>query len=344
MEDLYVNSWSPIWLVGDWFETETTASTAIGRNLAKLDPLLPFLNGTEQRFKLGVSVFPLQDNEGLQQCLAANELLPRDHLEALHLNKLLEEAFTPVAALLRSLFGHAHLADRLDILVRATEVSVVFFVLTLIAELDAKRQNFAEADREKLDAGVNWTFRSLPRFGEWSTLLQTFTKRGKTELALQLRRALDEKPLEATALFRSLLKQATGAPIMEGENIARKSQTLALLQHMRNLMTARGPVIESASPDLYRLALMSTLNLLNSLPWSSTTICIIDNSKCETFQGLRTRELKTTAQNGVFVRLEVPGSEELIGAEKYFKNAHESIALYIGEEGFFDPITGLRVH
>ena len=344
VQDLYVSGWSPIWLIGDWSETETNSSNAIGRNLAKLDSLLPFLNGTEQRFKIGVSVFPLQDNEGLQKCLAANELMPRDHLESLSFNQVLAEAFTPTAALLRSLFGHTHLVDRLDLLARATEVSVVFFVLAMMAEFKAKKQNFSEADREKLDAGIKWTFKSPPTFGEWISLLLTFTKRGKTELALRLRQALHELPLEATVFFRQLLEHAAGAPLAIGESINKKSQVLVLLQQMRNVITARGPVIESASPDLYRLALMTTVNLLSSLPWTSTNVCSIEDGECETFQGLLAIKSKvTTNMDGVFVQLESSGSKELISAEKYFRHINGSIALYIGEDGHFDPLTGLRV-
>jgi uncharacterized membrane protein YgcG/Leucine-rich repeat (LRR) protein len=343
-QDLYVSGWSPIWLIVDWFETETNGSNAIGRNLAKLDSLLPFLNGTEQRFKIGVSVFPLQDNEGLQKCLAANELMPRDHLESLSFNQILQEAFTPAAVLLRNVFGHAQLVDRMDLLARATEVSVVFFSLALMAEFDPKEQDLSEPDREKLNAGIKRTFRSAPTFGEWISLLLTFTKRGKTELALRLREALDKTPLEATVLFRQLLENVAGAPLAIGESINKKSQTLVLLQQMRNLITAHGPIIESASPDLYRLALMTTVNLLSSLPWTSTKVCSVAGEECELFQGLVTTKSKvTTASNGVFVQLETSGSKALISAEKYFRHINGSIALYIGEDGYFDPLTGLRV-
>lgn len=342
--DLHFKTISPVWLINDWFDVETSKAGGPG-GFTKLQPLVRYLNGSEQRFNLGVTVFPLEQTEDIQQCLAANELIPRDHLESFQLGKLLSESFTPVAELLRSLFGQPHLADRLDVLARATEVATIFFVLALTTEYEARREQFSETERKKIDAGLKWTFKSAPRFGDWITLLITFSKRGTTQLASELKYVLNEEPLQASNLFRQLLEQAAGTSFPIGELITKRTQALELLRHMRNQLTAHGPVTEHTSPDLYRLALITTLDLLSSLPWSTAVVCKIEQGRCVMYQGLQTNETQATAglSDGIFLRLSTSGTVQWIEADSYFKVSGDSIALFIGEKDFFNPLSGLRV-
>jgi hypothetical protein len=341
--ELHFNTISPVWLINDWFDIGTSRADA--GSFTKLQPLYRYLNGSEQRFKLSVSVFPLEDTEDIQQCLAANELIPRDHLDSFQLKNLLSDSFTPVAELLRSLFGQPHLADRLDVLARATEIATTFFVLALITEYAAKRDEMAETEREKIDGGIEWTFKSAPKFGDWITLLMTFTRHGNTELALELKRVLNETPFEATNLFRQLLEQSAGASFPMGEKITKRSQSLELLRRMRNQLTAHGPVTEHTSPDLYRLALITTLDLLSSLPWSTAAVCKIEPERCVVYQGLQTHESPVTERlsEGIFLRLSASNKVQWIEADNFFKDSGGSIALFIGEKDFFNPLSGLRV-
>lgn len=347
VEHVYYRSWGPMWLVGDWIETLKADSTVVGRNLNALDALLPYLSGTEHRFKIEGTIFPLDSSESMQQCLVANEIVTREELEAMSLEALLNNAFMPVAVLFRGLFGHSHLADRLDALMRATEISVAFFALALTAEYQAQRERFSAADQQKIDAGLTKAFKTPPDFYGWIALLFTFMKRGKTDLVVAVQDALSEPALPETAALRTILENTAGRGALAGEDhITRRRQTLTLLRQVRNLLTAHGPVIERAAPDLYRLTFLIALDLLASLPWSMVAVCRREDSDFVSYQGLRPVELQSLTaadKNGIFVRLADGTNEQFVEAHRYFHGLKGSVAMYIGEDGFFDPLTGLRV-
>lgn len=346
VEAIYYHTWSPIWLMSDWLETLHPNSAVVRRNLASLDSLLPCLSGTEHRFKIAATVFPLNSSESVQKCLATNETISVQELKARRFDELLDTAFTPVAVLLRSVFGYAELADRLDVLMRATEIAIAFFSLALTAEYELEREHFSATDRERVDRGLNWTFKKPPMFADWVTLLSTFAKCGQTELGLKIRQALDESPAPESLELRTMLETAAGAEAVRVGNIKSRRQIMTLLNHVRNLLIAHGPVIERASLELYRLVMIVTLDLLAALPWSQVSVCDFEEKRGIAFQGLQPQATalpNVKRMSGIYVRLGKGDRERFFEAHKYFHNLNGSIAMFIGEEGFFEPLTGLRV-
>lgn len=348
--NIYVKTQAPSWFVADWVETAQPPSAEMERNLASLDALQQYMSGTEHRVKIKSTVFPLKGDEKIYQCFTANELISQQELNAMNFGSFIDSAFTPVSVLARNLFGHTHLADRLDLIMRVTEISVAFFCLILIAEYEQEKERFPNTNRKKIDEGLQQAFNNPPTFAGWLGLLRTFTKRPETKLATEIKSILLSSPIAESQDLRVLLEESAGSAAVKNISnlIDKRNDALTLLNFVRNLMVAHGPAFERTSPELYRITAITALDFLTSLPWSMVSVGKQEMSKEILFKGLlpsvsqaNVSEQKTS----VFVHIKDENGNKIITADKYFfaPEGTNSIAVFIGEKGYFDPITGLRI-
>jgi uncharacterized membrane protein YgcG len=352
----YAATWAPLWIVLDLVEKPASSSTELERNIAKLEGLVPYLSGFVRHRLTWQSVMNVGTPESIRDCLKANRLTDNAKLDQAGLNELLREAFTPVAALCRSVFSSSHLATRLDTLMRATETAVAFFVLVLVAEHE-RAASLQEDYREgKIDLTINMHLKNnLPEFSSWESVLNAFCKRRQSGLARLIAEAWDRPASEVSLELRDQLESVGGerATMSLPRMPATRREELTLIRLARNLMTAHGPAIERAAPELYLTVFAVALDLMAALPWRALTLQHIDpDGSTVSFRGCvptttRGRDAASPAPGAyaMFQDVSDAGETARLDVSRYFYTTATpvSVAMHIGEEGFFDPIAGLRV-
>jgi hypothetical protein len=345
---------APIWIVGDWFGSLAPSSEPMERFGEAVDQLMPYLSGIEHHASTGQSVMTINPPPAIAECLQMNQLTDPTFEKAV--DNVISKAFTPVALLFRKVFGCAHLEDRVDLLLRATESAIAFFALVLIAEHESTAQVGDSSERERIERAKARAFASPPMFGSWESLLNAFFKQGFAGLATHIEQNLSASASPECQKLREMLETLGGENSVRDVSKAIRTQqnTLTLLRSVRNVTTAHGPVTEHMSPELYCSILAVVLDFLVALPWNSATLR--HQGACLTiFRGSVPeicRETKNEAGNNLHILIQegVSGSTAYeIDVSKYFRVpiGSQSIALYIGEknagrQAFLDPVSGVR--
>jgi uncharacterized membrane protein YgcG len=352
----YGATWAPLWIVLDSVERPASSSAEIERNLKELESLAPHINGFVRHRLTGLSVINMSPPESISASLEANQLTDTRKLERAGMNMLLKEAFTPVAALCRSVFGFPHLTNRLDTLMRATETAIAFFALVLVAEHENAVALHETYSAGKIDAAINSQLKGkLPDFSSWESILNTFCKRSQSKLAGLIADAWNMPASDLGFELRDHLEKVGGEGTALG--LVRKLETrreeLTLLRLARNVLTAHGPTLERATPELYLTIFAVVLNVLSALPWDAITLQHVGLEGLSiSFRGCLPASIQTAdtvgLHPGAYVKFHdgaASEESELLDVSRYFYTTVDpvSVAMHIGEDGFFDPLAGQRV-
>jgi hypothetical protein len=360
VRDAYRLTAAPIWMAGDWVD-----DAASGRALDNLDGILPYLSGLARWqgiSKLGRVLTPtrLSPNDHLPEiirdALRANEMISRAELAGEGMQSLLASAFTPVSRLVRSVFGHPNLVDRLDALVRAAETAAAFFSVVLIADHYAHRAELSGLDDERIDRALQRNL-AVPSFASWESILSTFCRNPRSALATQLSRALASPGFARSHELRAMVEAVGGPEAVSGvpyNKMLTQRHVLSLIRSMRNITTAHGPLTEFVAPELYRLSLLTTVELLAALPWRAT-VC----------QAVKTEGVIVAYQGCLPIGAPLPTGSPLAPSTCWVSLTTEprdamhqlvdvsmflyplwdeaAIAVYAGEGRLVDPVSGVQL-
>ena len=161
---VYQRTHAAIWLITNGL-SEIGAARDDARRLA---PFAPYLHGVDRvRLKRGDRcVTKAQLPTAVVTVAAANALVDTATLRDAGLQTIFETAWTPVAQLVRRVFGRARLPDRVDDLVRIAETTVSFFTIALICQRHA-----AMAQAQRVSDGPGNKL-SKPTFDTWVRTLE----------------------------------------------------------------------------------------------------------------------------------------------------------------------------
>jgi len=351
---VFCEGWTPIWVVGDWVGEMTTDTPAMSERLRLLDSIAPFVSGIEYQGAGGVN--PIREPPApIADSLAINQLVEFPELESLGLKRLLDTAFTPVAVLIRGVFGCSSMPDRLDLLIRAVEVAVAFFSLVIIAEVED-----VDGDSETTHADRKEFLRrkagslSRPDFGQWELLFTYLREKTSVPLAERLRKDAAGAACAAGEELRRLLISVGGAEKALNDipigGLSRAS-TITLLRMLRNKTTAHGPLTSEPAPEIYLSCLPLVIDFLNSLPWGLVTLWgTADDSNHIAYRGVHPCWTSGLPQPQVGRRVaaifEADGGRgnHSVDASDYFRiDTRGGLAMCWGEETMLDPISGSHV-
>lgn len=340
--EIYKKTLSPIWIVGDWIGESMPENKSIGRKLETLDSLSPFVSGLENISAPSGSIFGMSPPSNIADCLSANQIIERETLEAAGLSEILQNAPTPLAKMVRSIFGQSHLVNRMDVTVRCVETAVAMISLVLVAEYESGKQ-----PDEKLTREIGRLLRK-PTFGSWATLFDTITKNSDIAFARQLIKKLETPSPESWKL--QIMVETIGGKSVASERET-VSETLWLLVAARNTITAHGPATERGTPELYRAVLIVALNFLASLEWRSVAFhgALPDNKEIyfkECLPEVRKNGSPDAEKTGVFVTLSAGKEYRRIDVSRYFRVEETtlSLAVYTEKDRFVEPVSGVYMN
>jgi len=347
VSEIYRKTWSPIWIVGDWIGEFMPENKSVNRKLEILDSLNPFVSGLENVSAPTGSIFGMNPPDNIADCLRANQIIERDKLDALGLPKILQNAPTPIARMLRSIFGQSHLANRLDLTVRCAETAIAMISLISIAEY-----KFGKQQNDSVEKAIA-QFLPKPMFGSWKSLFDTFAKNSDSVFVQQIAQNLKNPALPESQELRVMIETIGGAKAVNNVALEIKTirETLSLLIAARNVITAHGPAVERAAPELYRAVLLVALDFLASLQWRSFVFyTVLPDGKEIYFKNCLPEIVKngsrSTEANKVFVKLSDEGENRQIDVSKFFQVEETtlSLAVYAEENRFVEPVSGLYVN
>jgi hypothetical protein len=345
--DIYQHSSLPVWVIADWVEDTEAKSAALVANMKLVNSLLPYISGIEKNLQADPLVIIRTPPKAISECLEANGLALQTKQQILTLNSTLQQAFTPVASLLRLVFGYANFFDRLDALLRATEFSVAYFTLVLAIEVVEQGSAYPALELEKLHRLVALLNQSLT-FDSWRRSFVGLVRRTRSPMAISLGQVLDAPAVEDAKDLTSLLMAIRGSTTYESTHIRKREDTLSLLRDLRNVTTGHGPATQRISPDLYLKALATVMDFVSSLPWSNAAIQHISTmGLASTFRGcLPTKHGAVGKQAGNYLVIRNdPHAPAVFDASRYFYYIEDtgSIALFVGKDGYLDPLSGIRI-
>lgn len=357
IQSMYQHSVAPIWVIGDWFGELAPGSSETERHSQTFISLQPYLSGLVRLPSVTNALSPSHLPVSINDCLNANKLTNQETLHEMGLKYLTASAFTPVAVLLRSVFGQADLTDRLDVLFRALEAAAAFWSLLFVIEFeDNEAQNKAPltAKQEKIRRGIERTFkggRGL-MFKDWESLLNNFSKNSDSFITTTFAAAFDMPCQFSYSELREKLfvinEQAANSLPSEIETI---KQLLSLLIALRNVTTAHGSATQAASADLYIEVVAATVEILGALPWDKAMLMKIESNGfpvyycgCFVKPDVTGGKYEEKNQTLIFIDDENEQDAKLLNAEKYFRVIEQtrSVAIYTGEKNFFDLLFGVR--
>lgn len=331
------------------------SSEDVARRKDAIDELTPYLSGFESYSGVGRSVMSESPPQAISQTIEINQWVEDADLEDMGMTWTLTSAFTPVAALTRSVFGYPNLVDRLDAMLRAVEISLAFFSLAMMLERKAVTGVHAQPDAARLEKAMFKAFNPPPTFASWKSLLLAFSKRPQSGLALRVYQTVNLPAVYGIAKLRESLAAEAGEVAVSNlkKEIDTLGDTLDLLQAIRNVTTAHGRADDLKDSFLYTGTLLVTLHMLAQLPWDAARIAHL----CGDSDVIRFFGCLPEAEPGFEVDGLAPGTYAVIGdsepgdeqwvinAEEFFRvdERQPSIAMYVGEAGFFDPLAGARV-
>lgn len=358
IQSAYQYTAAPIWIVGDWFGELVPSSIEMQQHLNTLNSIQPYISNLVRLPSIPNALGPTTLPTIIADCLDANELTDENKLNELGLGVLLDFAFTPVAVLLRSVFGEATLTDRLDTMFRTVEAAAAFWSLVFIIEFEADVKSSHTVKEEKIKRGINKVLKNEKGenkplvFSGWASLLNTFCNNSDSDLVRNFANEFDSPCHFSYTELRNMLSIINEQSAIEvPEEIKTRRQLLSLLIALRNVTTAHGSATQAASPELYLEILSAALDLLIDLPWNKAVLLKIEaNGTPVFFSGCvqqtedEIEKFEEVNQTLVFINHEDEEKVRILNAEKYFQVDAEtrSVAIYIGEINFFDLLFGTR--
>ncbi len=344
--NVYRHSSLPVWVVADWVEDTAVKSAALRENIKLVNSLLPYVTGIEKNLQADPLVIIRNPPKAISDCLTANALALRTKQQIVTLDGAIQQAFTPVASLLRQVFGYSNLFDRLDALLRATEFSISYFSLVLTIEIQEEIREYPVSEQQRLQRLLTSLNRPLT-FGSWETSLVALANRSRSPMANTIRQLLQAPAINQAKELKHSLMTIGGSVGDEHTPVNQRRDTLTLLRKLRNVTTGHGPATERISSDLYTGTLAAVIDFISSLPWSAVSVQYIStNGLALTFCGCLPQEQLVNKQAGTYlVILKDPLPAAELNASSYFKYVEEtrSIALFVGSDGYFDPLSGIRL-
>jgi len=345
--NLYQHSNVPIWIVADWIDDTAVKSAALVCNVKRVTTLLPYLSGLEKNLQADPLVIIRTPPESISDCLTANNLTLQTTLEVRSINETIEQAFTPVASLLRGVFSYASLLDRLDALLRATELSIAYFTLALAVDFEQQQSAYEGDETQQLKRSIASLNRRLS-FSGWQALFIALVRRSQSKIANDLRRALSAPAIDEANLVIQLLTAIGGSTEEVPKKVKTRESSISVLRALRNVTTAHGPASARIGADLYSKTLATVLDFVSSLPWQRATIQHISpTGVSSTFRGCLP-ERKTIEGENPGIYLVGDGDQPrpaALDASKYFCYVDDvdSVAIYMGKDGYLEPLSGIRI-
>jgi len=341
---IYQHSNVPVWIVADWIDDTAAKSAALVANVKKVTTLLPYLSGLERNLQADPLIIIRNPPESIDGCLTANNLTLVATQEANSINETIEQAFTPVASLIRVVFSYASLLDRLDALLRATELSIAYFTLVLAADFEQHQSEYHPEEIQQLKR-ITTSLNGQQTFSAWQGLLLGLVKRTRSSLASDLRKALGGPATAEANDLISLLTAIGGSTAGVQVEISTRQRSLDLLRTLRNVTIAHGPASARIGTDLYTKTLATVVDLISSLPWRSAMIRHVSPAGlASTFKGcLPAKHNAEGEKSGIFLISAEQQAE--LDVSKYFCYVSEvdSVAVYMGKEGYLEPLSGIRI-
>ena len=212
LRDVYQLTWSPIWFVGDWVGDLSPTAPPLRRKIEILDSLNPYISGLENRSVPSGSIFEQTPPDNIVECLEANQIVNRELLFELGLLDILGYAPTPIAMMVRSIFGQPHLANRLDTIVRAVETAVAVVSLVLLAEYEHQKIQIEDERKAKLVKTIKRFFETPNlEFTSWTSLFNGLTKNKEGPFARQIAAGLEKPTLSESQKLREMVETIGGA-------------------------------------------------------------------------------------------------------------------------------------
>ncbi|HEX8245072.1 MAG TPA: hypothetical protein VF541_16295 [Longimicrobium sp.] len=336
---------APVWFVGDWVGRLGTPSPARAAARPFLAALGPLLSGYEYSESLLDSSVLDHLPASVLETLWHNQRTRLDALDEIGLRTLLNEAFTPVAATARSVFGTPELADRVRLLVETVERAVSFFALALAAEWAAGGEREGGS---RLARSVAWSL-ERPDFGRWIGLLDAFRRGGRTPLSATIGEWLDAPypaGKELTALDRVVSRAGgTMEPPAPG---ATRRRALDVVREARNLLSAHGSLADPGAA--YGALLPVAVRLAASLPWSAAVL--VGRGAGDGPSAFRGAVPRPAPAVGAAEGSDAPalliaggdGAPTLVPARPYFDVGRDGgVALHAGAGMMLDVVSGLHV-
>lgn len=344
--DIYGKSWSPIWIAGDWIGEVLPENASIKRKIDTLELLSPFVSGLENASVPSGSIFGMKPPDNIIDCLEANQMVECESLELLGFPELLQNAPTPLARMLRGVFSQSHLANRLDMTVRCVETAIAMMSLIFVSDYKLEQRQ----DRS-IDKAISILLQQ-PTFKSWTSLFDTFAKNSDNAFVQFVVKGINKPSISESYELREMVKTIGGEDAVRSvaSKIRTTRDTLSLLIAFRNVITAHGPAIERAAPELYRAVFLVAIDLLASLQWQSCVFYTVLPNRGEIYFRDRLPEINGNVAHddrmtNVFVNLLTSDKSRKVDVSRFFRieEITLSLAVYAEENRFVEPVSGLNV-
>lgn len=338
---LHRTSRVPIWLVGDWVGAASVETVPQAAALMRLAPLVQgaALYTAPPAEHLQLSAVPF-----VEKVIDANAFALPAHLDA-HVERVLSRSFLSVASLLRRVFGEEHLANRLDLLTRATETAIAFFALACVAQYRGLRHTVAESLRRKLDAACEKNL-GLPTFTSWVALVRSFRSAEAVPLGPAVAHAFrGAVGFDIAALRAVLTDVGGGAAIAHLPKEDTVESAIALLGVGRNLTVAHGPLAEAVDATVYEPTLCAAAAALGALPWDAAWLEVSAGSETAVpYVGCPPLDLGPDSPLRVCgLIIDVGGRRRYDPAPFFRPLGTQDVGLFAGAGRFVDPLSGVQV-
>lgn len=357
LREVYTNTHAPIWLAGDSFGHLAQENESLKEKFEVIQSFTPFVSAVEGFSAPDNTVYDPHPPETIADCIRRNGLVSDEVLTEYRLGFVLNQAFTPVAIVLRSVFGQASIPDRLDALVKAVEIAVATFVLLAIAEHKLQHVDPLLEENRRIDRLLDSTFNSGLTFKDWTGLFDLFCKKKSTSLTTDLADQMATSVQSDAGVLREMVSVIGGplAVTQVAPNITSRRQLLPLLNAFRNVVTAHGSISQVEDPDLYISLLLTALDFLSALPWDRVSIHGSDGNGATTvYRGCVPYEQYTqdsfgagtcqaTYEAASVVGPKRPPATTSFNISEYFRQLPGSkhIAFYTGDGVFLEPVFGV---
>jgi hypothetical protein len=313
----WTNSTWPVFLVGDWEEHGIdTVRSVKGR--AWLSQMRLYVDG--------FSCSPDKRSSILQ----LNSAVKVDGMLFRELEAILEQAYTPVARLMRTVFSSDNASERIRLCATAVETAFTYFA---IATSLAKNSALPKQLQKK------------PSFTEWVQAVESAVQSPSDSLGQALAHCLGSPCNEDAARLSSMLEAIGHSEA--GDSPRTITDSVHALIQIRNLTGVRGPLSQLPDEKLYAMVLTTTLHILASMPWTAVRTMLLAPSGEKSYfaVGTTTRLIEERLESRAILVFPAQSGDRKVDASKYFMPVvgFGSVALFAGGEALFDPVSGLHI-
>lgn len=357
LREVYTNTYAPIWLTGDSFGHLSQENDSLKKKFEVIQSFTPFVSAVESFSAPDNTVYDSHPPETIVDCIRGNALVADEVLTEYRLGFVLNQAFTPVAIVLRTVFGQASIPDRLDALVKAVEIAVATFVLLAIAEHKSQHRDSSIEENRRIDRIVDSTFSNGLTFKDWTGLFDLFCKKKSTSLTTDLADQMATDVQVDAALLREMVAVIGGSSAVTqvSSNITSRRQLLPLLNAFRNVVTAHGSISQVEDSDLYVSLLLTVLDFLSALPWDGLSLQVSDGKDgatvyrgCVPYEQYTQDKFSAGTCHATYTAASVIAPKRrqtttTFNISEYFRPLPGSkhIAFYTGDGVFLEPVFGI---